>query len=276
MSRIIPAWTPASYDVDGAGGRSLGFDFEVDVETTVVGVWWFQETGNADGPATVTGTIYNQGTHAAISSGINATLVQGWNLIELDDPVSAAPGTTYTAAVWEAVNKRAGYTNGLLAGDVTDGTGHVTALAGTGRYGLFQAAPAYPNTGSGTFLHGVDVEFGAEIFGTAVANLGGLTATAAGVRTVHGAAMAALGALTATVAGQRTVHATATASLGSLTAAADGHRTVHGAAAFPGVFTAAITIVANPEPGTLAASGTALSTLAASGSAATLTASGRP
>lgn len=64
------------------------------------------------------------------------------------------------------------------------------------------------------------------VSGTAVANLGGLTATAAGVRTVSGAAAASLGVLTGTAAGTRTVTGAAAATLGGLTGTATGTRTV--------------------------------------------------
>lgn len=74
-----------------------------------------------------------------------------------------------------------------------------------------------PGTGGGSTVHG-----------TASANLGGVTATATGVRTVHGTASASTG-LTASAAGTRTVHGVAAATTG-LTASATGERTVVGQA----------------------------------------------
>jgi len=157
--RIIAPWTPDNYDVDGGGGRSLGFDFVCDVDTEILGVWWFQETGSADGPTTVTGRVYLQSDQSLIATANNGSLTQGWNLITFAAPFTAAADVIYTAAVWEAINTRAGYTNGMLTDDVVDASGHVRALASGARYGLSQGAPAYPGTGSGTFLHGVDIEF---------------------------------------------------------------------------------------------------------------------
>jgi hypothetical protein len=61
---------------------------------------------------------------------------------------------------------------------------------------------------------------GAPVSGTASAPLGGLTASATGVRTRPGTAAAALGRVTATVTGTRTAPGTATAPLGGLTAQA--------------------------------------------------------
>ena len=81
----------------------------------------------------------------------------------------------------------------------------VAALAGT------------PVTASGT-----------EVLGTAVAALGGLTATSSGVRAVGGTAEAPLGGLTATGSGVRAVTGTATSTLGGLTATAVGTGTVVG------------------------------------------------
>lgn len=59
---------------------------------------------------------------------------------------------------------------------------------------------------------------GTLITGTAAADLGALTAAAAGHRTVHGLGTAPLGVLTAAAAGQHTVHGTAATDLGVLTA----------------------------------------------------------
>lgn len=69
-----------------------------------------------------------------------------------------------------------------------------------------------------------------EVTGTAVANLGDLTATASGVRTVTATVSAALGGLTAVATGLRTVNGLAVAGLGALTATALGARSVTGTA----------------------------------------------
>lgn len=61
-----------------------------------------------------------------------------------------------------------------------------------------------------------------EVTGTAVAPLGGLSATAAGGPVTAGTAVAGLGALTATAAGGPTTTGTAVAALGALTATATG------------------------------------------------------
>lgn len=59
-----------------------------------------------------------------------------------------------------------------------------------------------------------------EVTGTAVANLGGITATAIGVRTVTATMIASLGALTAISVGTRTILGVAVANLGVLRATA--------------------------------------------------------
>jgi hypothetical protein len=63
---------------------------------------------------------------------------------------------------------------------------------------------------------------GGAVSGTAAANLGGLTATALGVRSSLGATTTNLGGLTATAVGVRSVTATATADLGGLSATGAG------------------------------------------------------
>lgn len=70
----------------------------------------------------------------------------------------------------------------------------------------------------------------ATVNGTAVASLGGLTATIAGTRTVLGAAAASLG-FTSTVTGRRTTAGSGAATLGGLTATAAGTRATAGTAA---------------------------------------------
>ena len=67
------------------------------------------------------------------------------------------------------------------------------------------------------------------------ANLGALTASGAGDRTVHGAASAPLGMLTATAAGDQSVRGQASAPLGGLTATAAGDRIVRAVASLIGV-----------------------------------------
>lgn len=64
--------------------------------------------------------------------------------------------------------------------------------------------------------------------GVATVALGGLTATATGVRTVNGAASATLGGLTASASGTRTAAGAADVTLGGLTATASGDREVEG------------------------------------------------
>ncbi|WP_326637281.1 hypothetical protein OG884_26525 [Streptosporangium sp. NBC_01755] len=126
---------------------------------------------------------------------------------------------------------------------VTGPTGNFAAtLAGSRDNVSFLLAIQPPQAGGG------------DVTGTATADLGGLTATAAGHRTVHSTVEAALGGLAAAAAGHRTVHGSALADLGALaatannpaagdvpgvaaanlaglTATATGTRRVHGAAA---------------------------------------------
>ncbi|MEI5100300.1 LamG-like jellyroll fold domain-containing protein [Streptomyces sp. PmtG] len=76
-----------------------------------------------------------------------------------------------------------------------------------------------------------DPPLATNVTGTGLAAFGGLSATAAGVRTVSGSAASSFGGLTGTAAGARTVLAAAAAALGGLTGAASGTRTVRGTAA---------------------------------------------
>jgi hypothetical protein len=88
-----------------------------------------------------------------------------------------------------------------------------------------------------------------EVTGTAVANLGALTGTAAGIPTTLGTAAATLGALTAAAAGGPTESGVAVAALGTLTATAAGGPTTSGtAAAALGALTAAASGTDAPPP----------------------------
>lgn len=72
-----------------------------------------------------------------------------------------------------------------------------------------------------------------EVTGTAVANLGNVTATGLGTREVTASAVVSLGTLTATVVGTRTAIGSAVGALGGLTATVAGARTVVATAVAP-------------------------------------------
>jgi hypothetical protein len=102
---------------------------------------------------------------------------------------------------------------------------------------------------------GTPVTSAANVTGTALADLGGLTATVAGTRDVPATATATLGALTATALGTRVVDGTLLGSLGALTATAAGTRVVTGT--FPGNLGALTAVVS----GQRAVTGTATASL---------------
>lgn len=160
-----------------------------------------------------------------------------WNTVLFDTPVEVDADD-----VWVAVVTTDRY---VITGSVFDDgpivNGNLTAVADTSEMhnGKLNAwpgggGPAYPQSSFGSACYFVDVLFeasSAEIVGSAVVNLGALTATATGRRRVKGSAVAALGALSAAATGRRRVIGTATASLGAVTAAAAGRRRVNGTAA---------------------------------------------
>lgn len=181
MTRIRPAWTPESIDTDSSA-RTLGFDFANDVPITCDGLWWYHAATAPLSPF-VNAYLYQTAGQVLVASTLGFSTAgwatNTWHFVPFDVPYEAAPGT-YTLV--------AGILGGLtfdandLAVNIPDASGHVVALAHTGRFANGTSTAFPTNTWDGMF--GMDLEFelgGSELAATMDAPLGGLTATMAAV-----------------------------------------------------------------------------------------------
>ena len=243
--------TPASPDVDNGAAITTGARFIVDSSQTISGIAFYApatvsgtftgglyETTSDDSPSdSGTGTLLSSGSLAAASVTPGA-----WNTIPLAAAQSVTTGHVYTCAVHSSsgriVATGAGLASAISNGGVTllaNGTDPNPPGLGSMVNGVFKegASLAYPVSAFNTSDYFIDVTFSAPstVTGTAVANLGALSASASGLVRVSGAALASLGALSASASGLRRVSGTAVAGLGALSATALGKRTVAGAAA---------------------------------------------
>lgn len=240
--------TPVSGNIDNGAAITTGVKYVFDEDGTVSAIRFWVPTTNT-GTYTVgfyavtqnddmggTGTLL---ASAAVASG--SVTANSWAQVPIT-PQAVLAGHTYLAARHASSGRYVATAGAFFAGGISNGG--VTAIqsgsdpnvnpGGTMRNGTFNegASLAYPATFSGQPDYFVDVVYSAaasEVTGTAVADLGSLTATAAGIRTVLGAALADLVALSASAVGLRTVTGVATADLGQLAATGLGAGSARGA-----------------------------------------------
>lgn len=158
MTRIRPTWTPPNTD-NSSGERALGFDLQSDIAITANGAWWFQD-GTAP-PSTVRAMLWlTSGPTLVADSGTVSTAgytMTAWNFVPFTSGFACAANTAYTVSVYSTGTYR--YTSTDLASDIFDASGHVRALANTGRFAN-AAGPIFPTSifpGGGMF--GTDLDF---------------------------------------------------------------------------------------------------------------------
>ncbi len=193
-----------------------------------VGVYVFVMTG-ADTTTPFDDLDEASNTSGVVSIGMVTVTDQAWGFLAVTDwNVAAAmtAGTSQTAVLSTGIG--AGPDVRIFIGRqnaVTSPAGAVTMSTGSPSTGNTNNAIAWavkPAAGGG-----------GSVTGTAVAALGGLAGTAAGVPTTFGTAAGNLGAAAATASGTPTTFGTAASTLGAAAAAAVGTRTVLGIAVAP-------------------------------------------
>ncbi len=199
------------------------------------------------------------GSIVGVANRLRVVIVNGAISIFFNDmvtPVLTRPAGTLAA------NGASCYFKTGIYNQANTGTGD----AGTDWGSVEIAPPAVVHAGAAAALLGgltASASGVRKATGSAAAPLGALTASAAGGRVITGTAAAPLGALSASATGVRRTSGAATAPLGALTAAAAGTRTTAGSAsAGLGALTSTVT-------GTRAASGTATASLGALAATAT-------
>jgi hypothetical protein len=232
-----------------------------------VGLYMFVMTG-ADTTTPFDDIDEGSNTSGVVSLALSTVTDQAWAFLAVTDwNVAAAmtAGASQTAVLSTGIGPGPdvrifiGRQNAVTspAGAVTMSTGSPSS-GNTNNFIAWAVKPAAAGGGS--------------VSGTAVAALGGLTATAAGTPTTFGTAASALGSLTATAAGTPTTFGAAASTLGALTATAAGTRTVLGVAVAPLGQLAAAAVGGRQTTGTAAALLGALTATAVGGRQATGTA----
>lgn len=186
--------TTKIWDLQLAGGNVVYTKFSGTIGTNV----------------TSSGTYLDGNWHrvAVIKSGTTVTL----RIDGVQDGQGTSLGSFNTSATLAINIARRGNNTGFLAATLDEFAFYGSALSAA-------RDTAQYNAGSG-----------APVSGTAAAALGGLAASASGVKTEAGTATAPLGGLAASATGVRTRFGTATASLGGVVATATGVRTNFGSA----------------------------------------------
>jgi hypothetical protein len=161
VARIRPSWTPPN--TGGPSEQNLGFDFTADIGITANGAWWYQD--GASPPTTVRAILWLTGTQALLAdSGTVSTTgytAPGWNFIPFSSGYACGASTTYTVSVYGIGNYK--YSTTDLSSDIVDGSGHVTALAHTGRFINTSGAVFPSSTWDGMFGTDLDFTLGADI-----------------------------------------------------------------------------------------------------------------
>lgn len=152
MSSIWGGVPPVSFGGSG-GPANEGIDFTANHTGRIVGVSWYQAATN--GPASVTGILYDTQTQLPIATQVAGALTPGaWNVIPFAAPVAITPGKIYTASAFISSGTN-GFTSGALANHVF--AADLTGLLRTGRFDN-GAGAAFP-TSKFPDSFGVDVEF---------------------------------------------------------------------------------------------------------------------
>jgi hypothetical protein len=224
----------------------MSLEFEVDSAAWLTEIRWWQATNNAPSSATRQGALYSV-TSAAAGTNVTGfisfpTTVSGWNTLTFAPPVELTVDQRYRVVVFHPAGRYSAdpnyYSSGAGSTDLVNGPLRVPSAAnttGNDQNAFLQSGtPGYPVDSFNATRYWIDVAVtdtdpgGGAVSGTGVANLGGLAATAAGVRTVRGVCASALGGLAGIAVGRRTSVGVAAASVGALTASASGVRLVRG------------------------------------------------
>lgn len=160
MTRIRPSWTPPNTD-NGNNEHNLGYDFQSDIAITANGLWWWQDGGTP--PTTVRAMLWLTGTQALVAdSGTVSTTgytFAAWNFIPFTSSFGCTANTSYSLSVYSTGTYK--YSSTDLGSDIFDASGHVKAIAHTGRF-VNTAGPVFPSsTWDGMF--GVDLDFTAGV-----------------------------------------------------------------------------------------------------------------
>lgn len=149
------SWTPPNTD-NGNNEHNLGWDFRADVGIVANGLWWWMD--GAAPPPSVRAQLWDNSQALIADSGTvltNGFIGGAWNFIPFVTPRACAANTTYSVSVYSTGTYR--YSSTDLSSDQFDASGHVRALAHTGRF-LNAAGPNFPtSTWDGMF--GVDLDF---------------------------------------------------------------------------------------------------------------------
>lgn len=239
--------TPTNPDVANGAPITLGVRLYTTGGATVSGIAFYAPTTNtgtytaglwiSNTPDdTATGTLLETGT---LASG--SVIPGAWNTIPLDTPVALTANTIYTAGVHTSSGRYVSTPTAFAAAITGNGivlvqSGDDPVGFGVTRNGVFteNATLAFPVSTFGASDYFIDVELDdTATSGTGTASLGGLAATASGVRAVAAAGTANLGGLAATAAAARAVQASAASDLGGLSATAASMRAVNATGAAP-------------------------------------------
>lgn len=218
---------PGTTDSDN-GAHIFGNDFKANDVGTIDAIWTYHTSSNE--PNSVTVQVHRQSNQAQLATKTTSTAGftdNAWNRVALDTPVDyGTPDELITVSNFWPAGAGGGFVYTTSASEHS-ANGLTAVVGGTGRFKNSGASLGdYPNQTFAGLANAVGIEMtlggGAEtITGIALGALGGITATATGLRTAVGPAAAALG-FSAAALGSRTVFGTATANLGRLTAIAAG------------------------------------------------------
>lgn len=154
--RLRPTWSPTNTD-NGNNEHNLGYDFSSDVAITANGLWWWHDGSTP--PTTIRAMLWLTSTQTLVAdSGTVSTtgyIASGWNFIPFTSTFSCVANTTYTVSAYSTGTYK--YSSSDLAADQVDSSGHVRALAHTGRFANASGAVFPSSTWDGMF--GIDLSF---------------------------------------------------------------------------------------------------------------------
>lgn len=217
------AFTAPPGTTDFTGIAIFGNDFKASVAGSITGVWYFHTNSNEGPNAGVAVHRVSDQVLLASKSFSTATLTDNaWNLITLDSAVSyPTPNVAFCLSIHYPASMGFAFTDGL--NDLT--SGQLTVVRDTARF-KNSGSPAlgdFPTSNDTTVGFAVGIEFtasGQTVSGTALGDLGTVTATGVGKRIVKGTAPADLGTVLALASGKRIVKGIAASDLGGISATA--------------------------------------------------------
>jgi hypothetical protein len=154
ITSLFPAnAVPSNPSTSDSSGVSLGVKFTPTVNGQVVGVRFYQGTGNT---GTQTGSLYSStGTllaHATFAAGST-----GWNSVFFSSPVNVTAGTTYVASYF-APNGGYAADGGYFNSGFTNADGSLTAPSGSNGVYVY-GSDAFPNSSYNSTNYWVDPLF---------------------------------------------------------------------------------------------------------------------